>query len=409
MILAELNVSLVLRIGSPMWIELYGYASAFCSALIGIMLGLNRKKSPTFKIGAFLFLSISIWLVQLYLFTSGKLFEFPALIFWHIPFAIATGPLFYLFIQSIFKMEYLQRDPTPLFTLSERSMRKNPFRFWDRFLWDRIQWFHVLLVSLLTALFLPVGLLSTQEKLEIFRKNESVVSPLFKNYILFFLNMSYLVPGVYIAFSFRFLFNARILFNAGQERSLSVFYLILGWFGVSKLITFGGFIQGEFSFLKTLGAFGFSTGVFLIFILLSRYPDFLEILRRGIREIRRKQSRINSDLKNSALEKIKVLFEEEKIYLNDELSLKSLGNQLSLRPDQLSQVVNDSYGMNFNRFLNYHRVREAIRILEKDPAAKIIHVAMRCGFNSKSSFNESFRRETGTTPTEYLRKKGMES
>ncbi|MCG6162224.1 hypothetical protein LFX13_18515, partial [Leptospira bandrabouensis] len=132
--MAELNVSLVLRIGSPMWIELYGYASAFCSALIGIMLGLNRKKSPTFKIGEFLFLSISISLVQLYLFTSGKLFEFPALIFWHIPFAIATGPLFYLFIQSIFKMEYLQRDPTPLFTLSERSMRKNPFRFWDSFL-----------------------------------------------------------------------------------------------------------------------------------------------------------------------------------------------------------------------------------------------------------------------------------
>ncbi|TGL80037.1 AraC family transcriptional regulator [Leptospira yasudae] len=382
MILAELNGSLVLRIGSPMWIELYGYASAFCSALIGIMLGLNRKKSPTFKIGAFLFLSISIWLGQLHLFTSGKLFEFPALIFWHIPFAIATGPLFYLFIQSIFKMEYL---------------------------WNRVQWFHVLLVLLLTALFLPIGLLPTQDKLEIFRKNESVVSPLFKNYILFFLNMSYLVPGVYIAFSFRFLFNSRILFNAGQERSLSVFYLILGWFGVSKLITFSGFIKGEFSFLKTLGAFGFSTGVFLIFILLSRYPDFLEILRRGVREIRRKQSRINSDLKDSALKKIKVLFEEEKIYLNDEISLKSLGNQLSLRPDQLSQVVNDSYGMNFNRFLNYHRIREAIRILEKDPEAKIIHVAMRCGFNSKSSFNESFRRETGTTPTEYLRKKGMES
>ncbi|RHX81192.1 hypothetical protein DLM77_03540 [Leptospira yasudae] len=382
MILAELNESLVMRIGSPMWIELYGYASALCSALIGIMLGLNRKKSPTFKIGAFLFLSISIWLGQLHLFTSGKLFEFPALIFWHIPFAIATGPLFYLFIQSIFKMEYL---------------------------WNRVQWFHVLFVLFLTALFLPIGLLPTQDKLEIFRKNESVVSPLFRNYILFFLNMSYLVPGVYIAFSFRFLFNSRILFNAGQERSLSVFYLILGWFGVSKLITFGGFIKGEFSFLKTLGAFGFSTGVFLIFILLSRYPDFLEILRRGVREIRRKQSRINSDLKDSALKKIKVLFEEEKIYLNDELSLKSLGNQLSLRPDQLSQVVNDSYGMNFNRFLNYHRIREAIRILENDPEAKIIHVAMRCGFNSKSSFNESFRRETGTTPTEYLRKKGMES
>ncbi|EQA52230.1 AraC family transcriptional regulator [Leptospira kmetyi] len=365
-----------------MWIELYGYSSALCSALIGIMLGSNRKKSPTFKIGAFLFLAISIWLAQLHLFTSGKLFEFPELVFWHIPFAIATGPLFYLFIQSIFKTEYL---------------------------WNRVQWFHVLLVVALTISFLPVGLLSTEQKMELFKKNPEAVSPWFRNYILFFLNMSYVIPGIYIAFSFRFLFNARILFNAGQEKSLSVFYLILGWFGVSKLVTFTGFLWGEFHFLKTLGALGFSTGVFLIFVLLSRYPDFLELLRRGIREIRRKQSRINSDLKDETVKKIRRLFEEEKIYLNEELSLKSLGNQLSLRPDQLSQVVNDSYGMNFNRFLNYHRIREAIRILEKDPNAKIIHVAMSCGFNSKSSFNESFRRETGTTPTEYLRKKSRES
>ncbi|XDD50104.1 helix-turn-helix domain-containing protein [Leptospira sp. WS92.C1] len=365
-----------------MWIELYGYASALCAALIGIMLAVSRRKHPTFKIGSFLFVSISIWLLQLHLFTSGKLIHFPEFIFLHIPFAICTGPLFYLLIQSIFKIEYL---------------------------WERSQWLHIVFVMILTLFFLPIAWIPTQDKLELFRKNVTVISPFFKSYILFFLSISYIIPGIYIAFSFRFLFNLKILSSAGKEKSIFVFYLILSVFALSKFVTFIGFLSEGFGFLKKVGAFGFSTGVFLIFILLARYPDFLDLLRRGIREIRRQQNRISSDQTVSTLEKIRNLFEVEKIYLDEDLSLKTLAYKLSLRPDQLSQVINDSYGKNFNRFLNNHRIREAIRILKDEPDLKIIHVAMRCGFNSKSSFNESFRRETGITPTEYLKKKSMES
>lgn len=364
-----------------MWIELYGYASALCAVLIGVMLGVNRSNSLSLRIGSFLFVAISIWLGELHLFISGSLIRFPDLIFLHVPFAIFSGPLFFLFIQSIFEQE---------------------------FEWKKSQWTHIVFVIFLDFLFLPIAMIPKEVKIEIFQKNLSVVSLNLKYYILFFLNISYIVPGIYIAFSFRLLLNTKILFSAGKEKALFAFYMILGIFAVSMLFTFSGF-RMEFAFLKTIGAVGFSTGVFLIFILLSRYPDFLDLVSRDIREIQRKQNRINSDLSESALEKLKFLFEEKKIYLEDDLSLQSLGRQLSLRPDQLSQVVNDSYGMNFNRFLNYHRIQEAIRILKEDPDAKIIHVAMRCGFNSKSSFNESFRRETGTTPTEYFKKKSMES
>ncbi|AOP35652.1 hypothetical protein A0128_18470 [Leptospira tipperaryensis] len=370
-----------MRIVEPKWIELYGYASSLCAFLIGVMLGVSRRNSLSLKIGSFLFISISIWLVQLHLFISGTLIRFPELVFLHVPFAIFSGPLFYLFIQSVFEEE---------------------------FLWKRTQWIHIVFVLILSFFFLPIALIPKEDKVELFQKNLSVISPALKYYILFFLNMSYIVPGIYIAFSFRLLLNTRILFSAGKEKALFVFYVILGIFAVSMSFTFSGF-RMDLTFLKAIGAVGFSTGVFLVFILLSRYPDFLDLVSRDIREIQRKQNRIHSDLSESALEKIKYLFEVEKIYLNDDLSLKSLGNRLSLRPDQLSQVVNDSYGMNFNRFLNYYRIQEAIRILKEDPDAKIIHVAMSCGFNSKSSFNESFRRETGTTPTEYFKKKSMES
>ncbi|WP_167881156.1 AraC family transcriptional regulator [Leptospira gomenensis] len=333
-------------------------------------------------IGSFLFFCISVWLTELHLFTSGKLILFPWLIFLHVPFAISTGPLFYLFIKSVFKTDYL---------------------------WEKNQWWHVAFVLVLFAAFLPVVAIPSETKYQLFRGNSGAIDPFMKNYILFFLTISYFVPAIYIVFSFRFLFNVRILFSAGKEKSLFVFYLVLGFFAFSKLVTFAGFFWEEWNFLKKIGALFFSTGVVSIFVVLARYPDFLELLRRGIREIRRKQNRISSDRTASTLNRIHELFETDKIYLDEDLSLKSLSSKLSLRPDQLSQVINDSYGINFNRFLNNYRIREAIRLLEKDPDLKIIHVAMRCGFNSKSSFNESFRKETGLTPTQYLKKKGRES
>nr|PJZ94097.1 hypothetical protein CH379_04385 [Leptospira ellisii] len=365
-----------------MWIELYGYASSFCAFLIGVMFVVSRKRNPTLTIGSFLFFCVSAWLIELHLFTSGKLILFPELIFLHVPFAVSTGPLFYLFIKSIFKTDYL---------------------------WEKKQWWHVALVLVFLVAFLPVASIPSEIKYELFRGNLGAVDPFMRNYILFFLNMSYFIPGIYVIFSFRFLLNVRILFSAGKEKSLFAFYLVLGFFAFSKLVTFSGFFWEEWNFLKKIGAFLFSTGVVSIFVLLARYPDFLELLRRGIREIRRKQNRISPDQTASTLNRIYDLFDREKIYLDEDLSLKSLSSRLSLRPDHLSQVINDSYGINFNRFLNNYRIREAIRLLEKEPELKIIHVAMRSGFNSKSSFNESFRKETGLTPTQYLKKKGMKS
>lgn len=57
----------------------------------------------------------------------------------------------------------------------------------------------------------------------------------------------------------------------------------------------------------------------------------------------------------------------------------------------------------FFDFVNEYRIKKAIQIL-KDRTQKeltVLEILYQVGFNSKSSFNTSFKKYTGKTPTDY--------
>ena len=58
---------------------------------------------------------------------------------------------------------------------------------------------------------------------------------------------------------------------------------------------------------------------------------------------------------------------------------------------------------NFNRFINEYRVSEVCLQLEQGSDRKLIDLAMDAGFSSKSSFNATFKKLTGQTPSQYKR------
>ena len=71
----------------------------------------------------------------------------------------------------------------------------------------------------------------------------------------------------------------------------------------------------------------------------------------------------------------------------------------------MAQVVNEQLSQNFLDFVNRYRVDEAKRRL-LDPSLKhlsILAIAEDVGFNSKSSFNAVFKKNTNLTPSEYRR------
>lgn len=72
----------------------------------------------------------------------------------------------------------------------------------------------------------------------------------------------------------------------------------------------------------------------------------------------------------------------------------------------MSQIVNQGFNVNFNDYVNSLRIAALIQQLKagEHHTRTLLALALDCGFNSKSTFNRAFKKLTGLTPLEYIRK-----
>ncbi|KAA3436610.1 helix-turn-helix domain-containing protein [Rufibacter hautae] len=105
------------------------------------------------------------------------------------------------------------------------------------------------------------------------------------------------------------------------------------------------------------------------------------------------------------LEQLLSFMETEKPYLSPTLTIQELADKLGVSKHHLSQIINNRLGKNFYDFINQYRVAEA-QLLLVDPKFRHftnLAVAEEAGFNSKATFNAVFKKQTGKTPSEYIR------
>jgi AraC-like DNA-binding protein len=95
------------------------------------------------------------------------------------------------------------------------------------------------------------------------------------------------------------------------------------------------------------------------------------------------------------------------VFLDCDLTLRTLAGMLKLRPHHLSQILNEQLGKSFYDFINEHRVVHAKGLLtaNADTAMSILDIAFASGYNNKVSFYNAFRRFVGMTPTRYREEK----
>jgi len=186
-------------------------------------------------------------------------------------------------------------------------------------------------------------------------------------------------------------------------RSL-VAVMVLYWLFVVSRGTLG--LLGVEAGQLTAGLDLFSISIFLAFtsLLVIRGVGQLRIFA-GIEE--KPRTPANGKLSDEEIERFSErldrFMETEKPHLWPSLTLDDLAGAVSLPSWQLSQVINRGYGLNFFHFINQHRVHEA-QVLLLDPASKrktILQILHEAGFNSKSTFNEAFKRHAGMTPRTY--------
>jgi len=103
------------------------------------------------------------------------------------------------------------------------------------------------------------------------------------------------------------------------------------------------------------------------------------------------------------LNKLLFYMEDEKPYLDNRLSLKQLSELMDLTTNHLSQIINEKLNKNFFDFINEYRIKEVKQNLSNPKLQHytLLAIAFQSGFNSKSSFNDIFKKNTGLTPSEY--------
>jgi len=178
--------------------------------------------------------------------------------------------------------------------------------------------------------------------------------------------------------------------------------------GIDILVGFMPFDPFEISFIGLtlltflFGVFGFhQPGIFEEVVRTETHdkpkeaePDTRKYQRSGLRE------KDVADYVN----KIGKYMVIEKPYLERELTIYDLSDQLKIPRHILSEVINEHMGKNFYNLVNEYRVNEVKERMKGDDMRQltILAIAYDSGFNSKSSFNTIFKEKTGQTPSEYL-------
>ncbi|PWN71839.1 AraC family transcriptional regulator [Chryseobacterium phosphatilyticum] len=111
-------------------------------------------------------------------------------------------------------------------------------------------------------------------------------------------------------------------------------------------------------------------------------------------------------ISDEELVKIKTQLENtmelHKPYLDSELNLIKLADMISVSTHQLSYVINTGFEKNFFQYVNEFRVEYAkVLLKQNDSKLSILGIAYESGFNSKTSFNTTFKKVTGLTPSEF--------
>ena len=138
---------------------------------------------------------------------------------------------------------------------------------------------------------------------------------------------------------------------------------------------------------------------FIAFKLLSNSKEVLPEIETS----KYKNSNLNPKLIAKYKSDLISSMETNKLYLNSKLSIHDVSEKLNIPRQYISEVLNEYMHTSFQDFINEYRIEEFIIRLKNDQNdhLTLLGIATDVGFNSKSSFNATFKKIKGLTPTQF--------
>jgi len=117
------------------------------------------------------------------------------------------------------------------------------------------------------------------------------------------------------------------------------------------------------------------------------------------------ESGISPEISDDILIRL-AMFQENKQYLSQAISLNELSKTFETNSTYLSRVINIKKGKNFSQYINDLRIDYAVEELKENKTFRkytIKAIANECGFKSAESFSKSFYKKHGIYPSYYLK------
>lgn len=188
-----------------------------------------------------------------------------------------------------------------------------------------------------------------------------------------------------------------------QRRWFLLEFRVLVLFAIMAILiaaaSFAAPALGWQNFAATYAAL-ISVSFALVLYLLLRFPDITTKTEEAVANTYAVSTLSSVDCKNVVAD-IKRLFEQEKIYEDENLSLNKLAELTKLSSHQLSELINTQFDMGFSRLVRRYRVEAAKKMLIDEPRASVLSVGLSVGFTSQSNFYVAFKEFTGVVPGQF--------
>ena len=125
-------------------------------------------------------------------------------------------------------------------------------------------------------------------------------------------------------------------------------------------------------------------------------------------EIQVEEPTASSDVYAVLAEQLKRSMDEDKLYLNPKLTLQDVSVAIGTNRTYLSDYLNKILKTTFYEYINALRIRRACELIDsmtQENKRSMLEISELSGFNSISTFNRSFAKIVGVTPSQYLAKK----
>lgn len=113
------------------------------------------------------------------------------------------------------------------------------------------------------------------------------------------------------------------------------------------------------------------------------------------------------DQLKKVFDRILKLLDTDKVFKDPNLSIKNMAGMAETNEKYVSTAIATYAKMNYSNFINFYRTNEAKELITKNETANLSEIMYDCGFNSRTTFYNAFKKFTGLSPKQFKEMKSI--